>query len=97
MDRRVDSPVLDRATGGNRPEKIAVLPVARRPDRPADETTPTIRADVAEDGFHARRAKGAFEAADPRVDGFGRQRAIAVLARRSQRQGKDRVHFLRCQ
>src|SRR5690242_18821003 len=92
MDRRGEAPVrralhrpvLHLAARRILAEKVAVLPVPRRPDRSRHEAAAAVRANVTEDHLHAARAKGALVAADPCLQRVGRQRLVAMLASRAQ-------------
>jgi len=65
-------------------EVIVTLPIPWRSDRSGDESSTAVGAHVAKNAIHARRAERAFIRADASVDGFRRQRCIAVFARRSE-------------
>ena len=76
--------MLDGGACRIRVEVVAPFPILLRPDRPGTETSAAIRADIVQEGFNAGTAKGAFERANHRLRGMGRQRRVAVLASRSQ-------------
>ena len=80
MCLRIYRPMLHLGTCGIFPEIIFVLPVFRRPDRPWNKSTATVRADIVQDILHATGAESAFLTADARFEGIRRQRGVAILA-----------------
>ena len=64
----IDRSVPDRAARGVLTEKVVALPVLRGSDRSGNEPAATVRADVVEDMFNARRAECAFISANARFE-----------------------------
>src|SRR5262245_50068627 len=80
---RIDRAVPDPGARRILPEKVAPLPIRRRPYRPRHEPTSTIGAHVAQNLVDAGGAKGALIAADACLRRVGRQQLSAVLAARA--------------
>src|SRR5215510_15164245 len=80
----VDRPVPDLRARGILAEVVVPLPVPGRPDGPRNEAAATVRTDVAQHLLDARGAEGALVGADARLGRLGWQRAVAVLAGRSE-------------
>ena len=74
----------DLPARGITPKVVAVRPVILGSDWPRTEPAATIGTDIFEDVGHAGSAEGAFEGADHRVQGIGRQRSVTILACRSE-------------
>jgi hypothetical protein len=73
--------VLQGAAGWIIPQKVAVFPVLRRPNRPLHKPTAAVGASIAlQNRLNAGGAKRAFEAADAGFEGIRWQRYIAVFA-----------------
>ena len=83
MRSDVDRPVTNIGACRVLAEIVVALPVARGPDRPRNEAATAVGTDVLEHAIHARGAERALVRADARVRCLGRQRFVAVLARRS--------------
>ena len=81
MSRQIHWSVLQRLTGWVIPQKVAVFPVQRWPNRPLHKPTATVRASIAlQNRLNAGGAKRAFEAADAGFERLGWQRCVAVFA-----------------
>lgn len=66
----------------SRSQIVVVLPIGLRPNRALAESTPAIGADIKQHLTDTTPAKRAFEGADHRFERIGRQRLVAVFARR---------------
>ena len=64
VNYRIERPVLDSGARRIIFQKVAVLPVARRPYRPGHEAAAAVGADVVQYLLDAGGAEGAFVAAD---------------------------------
>lgn len=90
----IDGLVLDERACGDGTEVVVVFPVYGRSNGSRRKSSATVRADVAQHGINAVRAKRALETADTSVGGGGRKSAIAVFARGAKREGFNDVKFL---
>jgi hypothetical protein len=92
--RDIDGSVLDDGLRWNRAEIVPVFPVTDGSDRSRRETSSAIWTDVSDHLIDARRAKGAFERADARIQRVRRQSFVAVFARGSERQRRQHIAFI---
>ena len=84
MLRRINRSVPDSRARRILAEKIVILPVRRRPDRPRRESSAAIRADIVQDALDAAHAKRAFIGTDSRFERIRRQFLVAVFAGRTE-------------
>jgi len=61
VNLRIHRAMLDGCAGRIRAEIVAAFPVGAGPDRPGAKAAAAIRADILENAFDTRSAKGAFE------------------------------------
>src|SRR5262249_14706506 len=85
MGRRVHRPVLDLRARRILAEGVVVLPVLRRPDWSGGKPNAAVGTNVTQHVLDARSTEGALVGADPRLQGVGRERLVAMLAGGPQR------------
>src|SRR5438045_6339721 len=89
MCSRIDGPMPNLGAWRILAEIVIAFAIRRGADGSRDKAAAAIRTYVRQDSLDTFGAKRAFIATDTRIRGVGRQRLVAVLARRSQFEHRD--------